>query len=203
MLTRAFTVCFCFRFSHCSVDGQMEHRSIVLLNKTSGVLNHLNYPQRLPSNIDFTQHLIVPLGDVILLEIYNVGISDAGCHSANKIEVSSLHATTATHTQANCISFRKPKCIFFFVLFRCCSSRFSWQIYDNYADINGSYWNLCKLTSMEENYNVGTFLTFTTIHITSYLNTIHIRQKTTDTNHLILNATVRIQPGAQCFRVMP
>lgn len=54
---------------------------------------------------------------------------------------------------------------------------------------------------MEENYNVGTFLTFSTIHITSYLNTIHIRQKTTDTNHLILNATVRIQPGARFSNV--
>lgn len=72
----------------------MEHRSIVLLNKTNGVLNHLNYPQRLPSNIDFTQHIIVPLGDVVLLEIYNVGISESGCHSANKIEVSSLACDT-------------------------------------------------------------------------------------------------------------
>lgn len=97
MLTRAFNL-FLFSFSNCFVDGQMEHRSIVLLNETSGVLNHLNYPQRLPSNIDFTQHIIVPLGDVILLEIYNVGISDAGCHSANKIEVSSLHAASKIST---------------------------------------------------------------------------------------------------------
>lgn len=71
-------------------DGQMEHRSIALLNRSNGVLNHLNYPQRLPSNIDFTQHIIVPLGDVILLEIYNVGISESDCHSANRIEVSIL-----------------------------------------------------------------------------------------------------------------
>lgn len=74
-------------------DGQMEQRSIALMNKTNGVLNHLNYPQRLPSNIDFTQHIVVPLGDVILLEIYNVGISESGCRSANKIEVSTSHAT--------------------------------------------------------------------------------------------------------------
>lgn len=64
-----------------------EQRSISLLNKANGALNHLNYPQPLPSNVDFTQHIIVPLGEVILLEIYNVGISDSDCHSANRIEV--------------------------------------------------------------------------------------------------------------------
>lgn len=65
----------------------MERRSISLVNKTNGVLYHLNYPKPIPSNIDFTQHIIVPLGDVILLEIYNVGISENSCHSSNRIEV--------------------------------------------------------------------------------------------------------------------
>lgn len=74
------------------VDGYMERRSITLTNKTSGALNHLNYPQRLPPNIDFTQQVVVPLGEVISLEIYDVGISDSGCHSANKIEVNASDA---------------------------------------------------------------------------------------------------------------
>lgn len=75
-----------------NLDEYMERRSISLMNKTSGALNHLNYPQSLPSNIDFTQQIIVPLGEVILLEIYDVGISDSGCHSANKIEVNTSDA---------------------------------------------------------------------------------------------------------------
>lgn len=33
------------------------------------------------------------------------------------------------------------------------------------------------------------------IHITSYLNTINIRQKTTDSSNLNLNASIRVQPG--------
>lgn len=68
------------------------------------------------------------------------------------------------------------------------------QIYDSYADINGSYWNLCKLS--DEIYRDSSALLLPSpIHITSYLNSLHIRQKTTDSNHLKLNASVRVQPG--------
>lgn len=67
--------------------GIREERSIILQNKANGVLNHLNYPQPQPSNIDFTQHIVAPLGEVILLEVHNVGISEADCHTANRIEV--------------------------------------------------------------------------------------------------------------------
>lgn len=80
-----------------------EQRSISLLNKANGALHHLNYPQPLPSNIDFTQHIIVPLGEVILLEIYNVGISDSDCHSANRIEVC-LHNPHVIYVLPNVIS---------------------------------------------------------------------------------------------------
>lgn len=59
----------------------------MLLNRTSGILNQLNYPQQPPSNIDYVQHIHAPLGDVILLEVYNVGISENGCHSVDQIEV--------------------------------------------------------------------------------------------------------------------
>lgn len=74
------------RFEIFSV-GIREQRYIVLQNKANGILNHLNYPQPQPSNIDFTQHIVAPLGEVILLEVHNVGISEADCHSLNRIEV--------------------------------------------------------------------------------------------------------------------
>lgn len=87
--------------------GIREQRSIMLQNKANGILNHLNYPQPQPSNIDFTQHIVAPLGEVILLEVHNVGISEADCHTANRIEVryqcathsfAISHAHTAPHT---------------------------------------------------------------------------------------------------------
>lgn len=71
-----------------------QQRNILLSNKTNGILNHLNYPQPQPTNIDFTQHIVAPLGEVILLELYNVGISESGCHSADRIEVCTEYATT-------------------------------------------------------------------------------------------------------------
>lgn len=66
-----------------------EQRNIILQNKTNGILNHLNYPQSAPPNTDYIQHIVAPLGEVILLEfrLYNVGISETGCHSAERIEV--------------------------------------------------------------------------------------------------------------------
>lgn len=64
-----------------------EQRNIMLSNKTNGILHHLNYPQPPPTNIDFTQHIVVPLGEVILLQVYNVGISETDCNSADRIEV--------------------------------------------------------------------------------------------------------------------
>lgn len=70
----------------------------------------------------------------------------------------------------------------------------SLQIYDSYADINGSFWSLCKLA--DEIYRDSSSLLLPSpIHITSYLNSLHIRQKTTDSNYLKLNGTVRVQPG--------
>lgn len=74
---------------HCSffLVGIREQHNIILQNKTSGMLNHLNYPQIPPPNIDYTQHIVAPLGEVILLEMYNVGISENGCHEADQIEV--------------------------------------------------------------------------------------------------------------------
>lgn len=77
-------------FSSFDAVGAREQHNIMLSNKTNGILNHLNYPQPQPTNIDFTQHIVAPLGEVILLELYNVGISESGCHNADRIEVRTI-----------------------------------------------------------------------------------------------------------------
>lgn len=69
-----------------TIVATREQHSITLINKTDGILSHLNYPHPLPSNIDFTMHLIAQLGEAIHLELYNVVISDTDCHNA-RIEV--------------------------------------------------------------------------------------------------------------------
>lgn len=76
------------------------------MNKANGVLNHLNYPHPLPPNIDFTENIIAPLGEVILLEIYNVVISDADCHNA-RIEVCLLNLNLFG-VKGNCLRFLWP-----------------------------------------------------------------------------------------------
>lgn len=75
--------------------------------------------------------------------------------------------------------------------------QFGLKIYDNYADNNGTYWSLCELPTYDENSDIDPYvMPSSPIHITSYLNTLHIRQKTTlNLNYLKLNATIRIQPG--------
>lgn len=64
-----------------------EQHSINLLNYTKGILLHLNYPQSIPANIDYTQHLVAPIGDVILLELYGVGFTENGCQNGGSLEV--------------------------------------------------------------------------------------------------------------------
>lgn len=61
------------------------------LSSTSyGQLYHLNYPQFLPNNVNFTQHLVAPLGHVVLLEIYGVGFSENRCHGGGSLEVKAV-----------------------------------------------------------------------------------------------------------------
>lgn len=145
----------------------IEQRTINLSNQTTGKLYHLNHPQRMPQDIEFTQHLIAPLGDVILLELYGVGFRKNGCSNGAGIE-----------------------------------------IYDNYADAesNGTIWNLCKVPTISEqiesssseedehfNKNHFSIMQPAPVHITSYLNTLFIKQKTNNLNAgAVLNATVRI-----------
>lgn len=104
--------CLCFvrfYFPFDSVSAR-EQRNILLSNKTNGILNHLNYPQPQPTNIDFTQHIVAPLGEVILLELHNVGISESGCHSADRIEVCFAYASSSIGNEKLfkmwCLSFR-------------------------------------------------------------------------------------------------
>ncbi|XP_075158958.1 uncharacterized protein LOC142232130 [Haematobia irritans] len=85
--------------------GQMEKREriIKLTTNGTGYLYQLNYPHDMPENVDFTQHLVAPFGHNILLELYDVEFTENGCPDNNIIEV-----------------------------------------YDNYADYNGTKWQLCK-----------------------------------------------------------
>ncbi|XP_059222708.1 uncharacterized protein LOC106084839 isoform X3 [Stomoxys calcitrans] len=85
--------------------GQMEKREriIKLTSNDTGHLYQLNFPHDMPENVDFTQHLVAPFGHNILLELHDVEFSENGCPDNNIIEV-----------------------------------------YDNYADNNGTKWQLCK-----------------------------------------------------------
>jgi len=68
------------------------------------------------------------------------------------------------------------------------------QIYDKYADRNGTFWQLCTLNTKIDSNSIKQTST-PAIFITSYLNTIHIRQYSNKNQLGILNATVRVQSG--------
>lgn len=68
------------------------------------------------------------------------------------------------------------------------------QIFDNYADKNGTVWHLCEIEiSPDDDDDVS--MQPSPIHITSYLNTLHIRQYAGSDIGVKLNASVRTQPG--------
>lgn len=155
-------------------------KSIDLTSNHYGQLLYLNYPQALPMDVDFTQHLIAPVGQNILLELHGVSFSKEGCHFGSSIEVN-----------------------------------------DNYADNNGTWWELCDVTdvgmplfrdfSHSSSNKLETHLDETTtrkmsyldngspyatsIFIRSYLNTLHIRQKIKGLIGAKLNATIYVQEG--------
>ena len=71
-----------------SVSKIVEHRIVHLSNSTSGRVYHLNYPQMIPQNVDFSQHFIAPLGDVISIELHGLRFVNKGeCDGGNSIEV--------------------------------------------------------------------------------------------------------------------
>uniref|UniRef100_A0A1B0GQ85 Uncharacterized protein n=1 Tax=Phlebotomus papatasi TaxID=29031 RepID=A0A1B0GQ85_PHLPP len=132
-----------------------EERTLHLLNASSGgILLHLNYPLPLPPDVDFMQHLVVELGEVITLELHDVSISDG----------------------------------------EKCSKGSTLEIYDNYADNNGTLWVLCSIHT-DQHFPTISHHSYTPIFITSYLNTLHIRQRTKmGIDGVLLNATVKIHP---------
>lgn len=67
-----------------------ENHSLSLSSSSYGQLYHLNYPQFLPNHVNFTQHLVAPLGHVVLLEIYGVGFSENRCHGGGSLEVNAV-----------------------------------------------------------------------------------------------------------------
>lgn len=58
------------------------------------------------------------------------------------------------------------------------------EVSDNYADSNGTWWFLCETKVGPEQ----------PITITSYLNTLHVRQRSTEIG-VNLNGSVRVLPG--------
>lgn len=164
-----------------------QQTTIVLTNNSSGFLRHLNYPRRTPPNVDLTQHLLVPLGEVISLELHGVVLSasdDCGGY-ANEYTVGDNGDGVATGP----VGVRsESENVLSSIL----------EIYDNYADVNGTKWILCPKRDQGEITrqgiaNVGPFrasaagqnpkdsdrdeLNSAPVFITSYLNSLHIRQR--------------------------
>ncbi|XP_054730843.1 uncharacterized protein LOC129239402 [Anastrepha obliqua] len=176
---------------------ERRERVISLNYNSSGHLYQLNYPRAMPENVDFTHHLVAPFGQNIMLELQGVEFSENGdCIDGSLLEV-----------------------------------------YDNYADNNGTKWQLCKyqqpttlphtgppsydaerqsssygylhpqdtfythdrsrsMPSMSSSSRLQTRTVDATappVYITSYLNTLHIRQRTGLHSNALLNATVSIQ----------
>ncbi|XP_046801594.1 uncharacterized protein LOC111685989 isoform X3 [Lucilia cuprina] len=199
--------------------AQMERREriINLTSNDTGYLYQLNYPHDMAENVDYTQHLVAPFGHNILLELHGVEFTENGCQDNNLLE-----------------------------------------IYDNYADNNGTKWQLCKFQNanfhtgspLDDNYlttniygqhpgeyfpdsndnNMKTTLPVTfngnmetssattvaefllrqhqqhqqqysipvpasppPVYITSYLNTLYIRQRTTAKSIANLNCSISLQ----------
>ncbi|KAL7030062.1 hypothetical protein ACKWTF_006501 [Chironomus riparius] len=66
------------------------------------------------------------------------------------------------------------------------------EIYDKYADRNGTFWQLCTINTKIDSNSIKQ-TSAPAIFITSYLNTIHIRQYSNNNQLGFLNATVRVQ----------
>lgn len=65
----------------------VENHILNLSNTTVGNLYHLNHPQAMPSSINFTQHLTVPLGFVISVELHGVQFGEVECDDRTSVEV--------------------------------------------------------------------------------------------------------------------
>uniref|UniRef100_A0A336N357 CSON009597 protein n=1 Tax=Culicoides sonorensis TaxID=179676 RepID=A0A336N357_CULSO len=154
-----------FRAIYKTMNSVVAQKIVDLSNNSYGRLFHLNYPQSFPIDVDYTQHIIAPVGQVILLELHGVSFSKEGCHFGSSIEV-----------------------------------------FDNYADNNGTWWELCdtsdiglpllkdqKTRELQADDDKKVHNHNSPIHIRSYLNSLHIRQKVKGLTGARLNATVFLQ----------
>nr|CAI5867731.1 unnamed protein product [Callosobruchus analis] len=122
-----------------------EEKVITLTNFTSGTLLHLNFPDRPPSNVNFIQRFVAPLGYIISLELHNVHFTETECPGKNGII----------------------------------------EVFDNYSDVNGTTWKLCHDPGGDDVPSIP-------IYISSFLNTLHVRQR----HGLLgvpLNGTMKVQ----------
>ncbi|RZF36004.1 hypothetical protein LSTR_LSTR005820, partial [Laodelphax striatellus] len=147
-----------FRAVYKTVSSVREGRVLDLGNTTTGTLNWVNYPLNPPSQVDFTDRLVVPLGRLIHLQFYNT--------------VPSLWDD---------LEGKKS----------CPDGMGEIEVKDNYADLsgNGTWWKLCEVPKNEE---------VAPLTITSYLNTIQIRQinslMRSGSKGIKLNVSVSVQP---------
>lgn len=177
----------------------VEHRIVNLSNSTFGRVYHLNYPHSkgMPESIDYTQHLIAPPGDVISIELRSVQFTENGCNDSAVIEVcffflffDFLYSVFMVTT----LRFMNEQCWFCMLFNNYIQLYITLQIYDKYADRNGTFWQLCTITPKIDSNSMKQ-TSAPAIFITSYLNTIHIRQYSNNNQLGILNATVRVQSG--------
>ncbi|KFB42558.1 AGAP000443-PA-like protein [Anopheles sinensis] len=167
-----------------------EQRYLMLSNKTTGMLYSLNYPQTMPYGVDYTQHLIAPLGEVILLELYGVGFSQHGCHQTGFIEIYDNYTDsngTLWHLCEHHVG-GKPG-----------SSPDDLEDAGRAENADGHYHPLGHGAAALRDATGSSHPALTKpapIYITSYLNTIHIRQRNINGTGIRLNATVRLQEDA-------
>uniref|UniRef100_A0A182SSJ7 Uncharacterized protein n=1 Tax=Anopheles maculatus TaxID=74869 RepID=A0A182SSJ7_9DIPT len=165
-----------------------EQRFITLSNKTTGMLYSLNYPEAMPYDVDYTQHLIAPLGEVILLELYGVGFSQHGCHQTGFIEIYDNYTDsngTLWHLCEHHPITGKPS-----TTVESETIKISNGAEHHYSSTHGA----AKLR--QPAMASHTVTKPAPIYITSYLNTIHIRQRNANGTGIRLNATVRLQEDA-------
>lgn len=170
----------------------------------------------MPQNVDFVQHLVVPLGEVISLELHGVVLSADNCGGGGGGGEASDELQPVNESVMNghyngdggaAFSSSSPSSS----AERVTTSSPEWsgnllEIYDNYADVNGTKWILCAKRDRHGNRPVTSALSASSsysasrasgaggqrhgdyslwdedrdsspVFITSHLNTLHIRQR--------------------------
>lgn len=141
-----------FRATYKIVNSHLKQEKIIELKRnSSGILLHLNYPDRPAVNVNFLVRFIAPIGCVISLEMFHLKpVVDEGC----------LNGIIEVH--------------------------------DHYYDSNGTVWRLCYDPVATED----SIVPLTPISITSFLNTLHLRQMSGDAG-IYLNGTLRVQEDGE------